>query len=68
VQYVLDLKKERRPLDRKRWITYRLQGLSTEKFIKAVEAILSGQDILLKPPEVDSGAEEESGQFVVTEN
>jgi len=65
---VLDLKKERRPPDRKRWITYRLQGLSTEKFIKAVEGILRGEDILLKPPQNDSRDEEESRQFVVTDN
>jgi hypothetical protein len=61
---VLDLKKERRPLGRKLWITYRLQGLSTEKFIKAVEGILRGEDVLLKPPETDSLDDEDSGQFV----
>jgi hypothetical protein len=35
------------------WITYGLQGLSTEKFLKVVQKILDGKFILLKPQEVD---------------
>ena len=35
------------------WITYGLQGLSTEKFLKVVQKILEGEFILLKPQEID---------------
>jgi hypothetical protein len=35
------------------WITYGLQGLSTEKFLKVAQKILDGKFILLKPQEVD---------------
>jgi hypothetical protein len=35
------------------WITYGLQGLSTEKFLKVVQKILDGKFLLLKPQEVD---------------
>jgi hypothetical protein len=35
------------------WITYGLQGLSTEKFFKVVQKILDGNLILLKPPEIN---------------
>jgi hypothetical protein len=35
------------------WITYGLQGLSTEKFFKVVQKILEGKLILLKPPEIN---------------
>lgn len=34
------------------WITYGLQGLSTEKFLKVVQKILDGKLILLKPQEI----------------
>jgi hypothetical protein len=34
------------------WITYGLQGLSTEKFLKVVQKILEGKLVLLKPPEI----------------
>jgi hypothetical protein len=35
------------------WITYGLQGLSTEKFLKVVQKILDGKLVLLKPQEGD---------------
>jgi hypothetical protein len=38
------------------WITYGLQGLSTEKFLKVVQKILDGKLILLQPQE--SGIED----------
>ena len=34
------------------WVTYGLQGLSTEKFLKVVQKILEGKLVLLKPPEI----------------
>ncbi len=34
------------------WITYGLQGLSPEKFLKVVQRILDGKLVLLKPPEI----------------
>lgn len=40
------------------WITYKLQSLSTEKFLKVVQKILDGEHILLKPPEIDIGKAE----------
>jgi hypothetical protein len=33
------------------WVTYGLQGLSTDKFLEVVKKILEGKYILLKPPE-----------------
>jgi len=34
------------------WVTYGLQGLSTEKFLKVVQKVLDGEFILLKPQEI----------------
>ncbi len=44
---------ERRRLPPKTcWVTYGLQGLSTEKFLVMVQKILDGELVLLKPPDV----------------
>ena len=44
---------ERRRLPPKTcWVTYGLQGLSTEKFLKVVQSILDGKVTLLKPAEI----------------
>jgi hypothetical protein len=45
------VEKKRKPLSRSYWITYKLQGLSTAKFLDVVQRILSGEYILLKPAE-----------------
>jgi hypothetical protein len=36
------------------WVTYGLQALTTEKFLKVVQKILQGKLILLKPIENNS--------------
>jgi hypothetical protein len=46
-------RKSRRLPPKTCWITYGLQGLSTEKFLKVVQKILEGKLVLLKPPEID---------------
>lgn len=62
------------PRERKRlppktcWITYGLQGLSTEKFLKVVQKILEGRYILLKPPEIESENLEPDKEYFLTEN
>jgi hypothetical protein len=45
-------RKSRRLPPKTCWITYGLQGLSTEKFLKVVQKILEGELVLLKPPEI----------------
>ncbi|KPK76500.1 MAG: hypothetical protein AMJ89_04045 [candidate division Zixibacteria bacterium SM23_73] len=50
------------------WITYGLQGLSTEKFLEAVQKILDGKYILLKPPEIESQSLEPDEECFLTEN
>lgn len=46
--------RERRRLPPKTcWVTYGLQGLSTEKFLKVVQKILDGKYTLSKPTEID---------------
>jgi hypothetical protein len=49
------------------WITYGLQGLSTEKFLKVVQKILDGKFVLLKPQEVDLGDSELIEECFVTQ-
>ncbi len=49
------------------WITYGLQGLSTEKFLKVVQKILDGKFILLKPQEVDLEDSEPIEECFVTQ-
>ena len=34
------------------WVTYGLQGLSTEKFLKVIQSVLDGKVTLLKPAEM----------------
>jgi hypothetical protein len=47
------------------WITYGLQGLSTEKFLKVVQKILEGKLVLLKPPEISlEDSEATEGCFI----
>ena len=61
--------RERRRLPPKTcWITYGLQGLSTEKFLKVVQKILNGEHVLLKPPEIDLEDLETSEECFLTEN
>lgn len=50
------------------WITYGLQGLSTEKFLEVVQKILDGKYILLKPPEIESENLEPGEENFLTEN
>jgi hypothetical protein len=50
------------------WITYGLQGLSTEKFLEVVQKILDGKYILLKPPEIESENLEPDEECFLTEN
>jgi hypothetical protein len=50
------------------WITYGLQGLSTEKFLEVVQKILDGKYILLKPPEIESQILEPDEECFLTEN
>jgi hypothetical protein len=49
------------------WITYGLQGLSTEKFLEVVQKILDGEYMLLKPLEIDP-EDIETGEEFLTEN
>jgi hypothetical protein len=61
--------KERKRLPPKTcWITYGLQGLSTEKFLEVVQGILDGEFILLKPPEIESENLEPDEERFLTEN
>jgi hypothetical protein len=61
--------KERKRLPPKTcWITYGLQGLSTEKFLEVVQGILDGEFILLKPPEIESENLEPDEECFLTEN
>lgn len=61
--------RERRKLPPKtRWVTYSLQGLSTEKFLKVVQKILEGKYVLLKPPEADFENTDADEGFVLTDN
>ena len=49
------------------WITYGLQGLSTEKFLKIVQRILKGKLVLLKPPEISIEDPETIEEYFVTQ-
>lgn len=59
---------ERRRLPPKTcWVTYGLQGLSPEKFLKVVQRILEGKLVLLKPPEIIPKESETSEECPVSE-
>ena len=61
--------RERKKLPPKtHWVTYGLQGLSTEKFLEVVHKILDGKYILLKPPEIESESLEPDEECFLTEN
>lgn len=49
------------------WVTYGLQGLSTEKFLKVVQKILEGKLVLLKPPEIGIEDSEPIEEYFVTQ-
>jgi len=56
--------RERRRLPPKtRWVTYGLQGLSTEKFLEVVQKILDGEFVLIKPCEPDWGSPEMTEEY-----
>jgi hypothetical protein len=50
------------------WITYGLQGLSTEKFLSVVQQILEGNLILLKPLDPDQDNPEMTEEHFLTQN
>lgn len=61
--------KERRRLPPKTcWITYGLQGLSTEKFLKVVQKIIEGKYTLLKPSEIEPEDLEPDEECFLTKN
>jgi len=50
------------------WITYGLQGLSTEKFLEVVQKILDGKFVLLKPCEPGWENPEMTEEYFLTQN
>ena len=62
------LRERRRLPSKTHWVTYKLQGLSTEKFLKVVQKILNGEHVLLKPPETGFENSEASEECFFTEN
>lgn len=57
----MEQRKRRKLPPKTYWVTYGLQGLSTEKFLKTVQKILDGELILLKPADEDFEDLEDSG-------
>ncbi len=64
---MLESKEKSKPPPRTCWITYKLQGLSTEKFLKVVEKIIEGEYTLIKPPVIELEELEEFEEFEVPE-
>jgi hypothetical protein len=57
-----EVKEENKPPVKRYWVTYKLQSLSTEKFLEVVNKILRGEHILLEPAQEEkdnSGSAEE---------
>jgi|GEM_PF-1283295 len=50
---MLESKEKSKPPPKTCWVTYKLQGLSTEKFLKIVEKIIEGEYTLIKPPAIE---------------
>jgi hypothetical protein len=46
------LEKTKNSLPKSYWVTYRLQSLSTEKFLEVVQKILDGEHVLFKSSEI----------------
>ena len=60
---MLESKEKSKPPPRTCWVTYKLQGLSTEKFLKIVEKIIAGEYTLIKPPTTAPEELEEFEEF-----
>lgn len=59
---MLESKEKNKPPPRTCWVTYKLQGLSTEKFLKIVEKIIEGEYTLIKPPAIEPEELKEFGE------
>lgn len=60
---MLESKEKSKPTPKTCWVTYKLQGLSTEKFLKIVEKIIEGEYTLIKPPAIEPEELEEFEEF-----
>ena len=65
---MLRVRKERRLPPKTFWVTYGLQKLSTEKFLKVVQGILDGEYILLGANEPDFDDIDLGGEIFTTDN
>lgn len=60
---MLESKEKSKPPPKTCWVTYKLQGLSTEKFLKIVEKIIEGEYTLIKPPAIEPEELDEFQEF-----
>jgi hypothetical protein len=49
------------------WVTYGLQDLTPDKFLRVVQKIIDGEYVLLKPQPSDFGNLEETEEYFLTE-
>jgi hypothetical protein len=58
------LKEKKKLPPKTHWVTYGLQGLSTEKFLEVVQKIIEGKYTLLKPSKIEPEDRETDKEFI----